>query len=1215
MRLLAIIIGSVAAVVIAVVLTVPWWLGVALAGIGPRFGLQVERYERIGYSRFRLEQATFARAPVEVHVSRVEADTPVLWLWRRMTGGIGPVRAGDWSVKVTERRSTSPSTTPRGWVPLRARLERVAEGLSTWLPDAQTGAGRVEWPNGALTFGPVVWQGRTLACPDVGYRALHAAVDVAVPAAQPWRAVARAEQLGATATMQSVGATLEGDVTWLDQRAPISVQFPATGWAPEKARLVAENWNLPAEKIRLGQHYDRVSGDARVEWGGGQWVANVAFRSEPRTKSPAPPLAIEARGHGNTREFVAETLQVSLPGAQAQLRAPVAIGRDGRLHTEGSAFSFALKLENLPWFEGRGHVTGEGSVRPDDAGFARIEFAGQGEDLAIGGTTWRGFAARGQMTWPELEIAEAHAVAANGDELRGRGGWNFRARELKDASASGRISRESLGRWQPEHLVFDTLDLDVHAAGPARDLTHEGHATITGLRASKLRPLRAELRWQGRGEQLEAFTAEAQAGTTTISAGGSADLQQVRLSELRWREGSEERLSLAHPAVFTWRPILRLEPFQWTGPAAAVKAEFTRGDSAGQLAASLRGLKSQWLRDLVDLPAPDWTVDGLEVSARWKDGPAEFAAAGAVTLPLGEGRSAQISARLQGDEEKLEVTSLRIGEGESEIVNVSARLPVVVQPAAQPLVKVDTDAAFTVNAMTTPNPRLWEQLAQLIGVQIIEPEARAQLSGSFAQPRGEVRFRAQRLAPIAGRFPWRWPKIEGVDFHLTGEEHGVRLDRLQLAVEDQAVQAQGWLPFEAADWRELVREPARFMQRGEFRLSIPDADVAVAAQYFPTYLAPKGRASLEVTLNGTQGLRGFVRLRDAMLRPLGPLGVVQEINADVRLEGRSAVVENVTGRIGGQLVTLRGRAELPPRGPPQFDFSLRGENLPFVRQAGLLVRGDLDLTLTTPPSGPPQIGGTVRLRDSLFLSDVRALIPSGTKSAGGRPPYFAIETPPLNAWRLSVRVEGERFLRLRTPVFNGTATARFQLGGTLGEPRATGEALIDEGAIRLPFASFDVRQGQVRLTAEQLQPQIWVTAATRRYGYDLRMEITGPVTSPNLTFSSSPPLESEQVLLLVMAGQPPNNEVATTDRQRAARFGAFFGQSLLGSLSGDPEGVERLTITSGENVSEQGRETYNIEYRLNPRWSLTGEYDEFDDYYGGIKWRFYQKGGEETDEK
>jgi translocation and assembly module TamB len=46
---------------------------------------------------------------------------------------------------------------------------------------------------------------------------------------------------------------------------------------------------------------------------------------------------------------------------------------------------------------------------------------------------------------------------------------------------------------------------------------------------------------------------------------------------------------------------------------------------------------------------------------------------------------------------------------------------------------------------------------------------------------------------------------------------------------------------------------------------------------------------------------------------------------------------------------------------------------------------------------------------------------------------------------------------------------------------------------------------------------------------------------------------------------------------------------------------------SGEQVSRQGRETYEIEYKLGEHWSLVGEYDEFDSYNAGIKWRIYSQ--------
>jgi translocation and assembly module TamB len=244
------------------------------------------------------------------------------------------------------------------------------------------------------------------------------------------------------------------------------------------------------------------------------------------------------------------------------------------------------------------------------------------------------------------------------------------------------------------------------------------------------------------------------------------------------------------------------------------------------------------------------------------------------------------------------------------------------------------------------------------------------------------------------------------------------------------------------------------------------------------------------------------------------------------------------------------------------------------------------------------------LRDSLFLADIRAFMPSGERSVAQRPPYFSVDTPPLNHWELGIEVVGDRFMRLRTTVFNGVASARFHLDGTLGEPRAIGEVTINEGQVLFPFATFSVDRGSVRLSQENpFEPRLSVNGSARRYDYDVQMEITGTAADPKLTFTSNPPLESEQVLLMVMAGEVPRTDYSKSNQQRLTAIGTYLGQSLFENFGGDSGSGDRLAITSGERISTEGKETYTIEYRLNDRFSLVGEYDEYDDYNAGIKWR------------
>jgi translocation and assembly module TamB len=126
------------------------------------------------------------------------------------------------------------------------------------------------------------------------------------------------------------------------------------------------------------------------------------------------------------------------------------------------------------------------------------------------------------------------------------------------------------------------------------------------------------------------------------------------------------------------------------------------------------------------------------------------------------------------------------------------------------------------------------------------------------------------------------------------------------------------------------------------------------------------------------------------------------------------------------------------------------------------------------------------------------------------------------------------------------------------------------------------------------------------------MEIDGTASQPNVVFTSSPPLDSEQVLLMVMTGTAPTNDISKNSTQRVANIGFFLSQSLLGSLGSEAADADRLSFASGEKISRQGKETYDIEYKLSDRWTLTGEYNEFDEYNAGVKWRAFR--GKSSDE-
>src|SRR5204863_9216515 len=137
---------------------------------------------------------------------------------------------------------------------------------------------------------------------------------------------------------------------------------------------------------------------------------------------------------------------------------------------------------------------------------------------------------------------------------------------------------------------------------------------------------------------------------------------------------------------------------------------------------------------------------------------------------------------------------------------------------------------------------------------------------------------------------------------------------------------------------------------------------------------------------------------------------------------------------------------------------------------------------------------------------------------------------------------------------------------------------IDAGLVRFPFANLQVQQGMVTLSSQNpYHPQLLVRAASKQFGYDIRMDVSGPVDAPVIQFNSTPPLSSEQILLMVSAGELPQGMFSLTSQQRAQTVALFLGRDVLAKMGFGDQTEERLSMRSGEEISEQGRPTYSVE--------------------------------------
>lgn len=1186
-------------------LALPWWFGPLLRGTAAHGGLSFATYERVGYARFALRKVVYQRAGVRVTAERVEADTPLLWLWRHATGSSRVVAATRWKVEVKASENPSPTSPDQGGMKLRGTLLNLADQLDRWLPRADLGPGEVTWKGGGLKVASVNWQQRTLAIRSLtmggqlgdvtaAFPADHSITLEAVTPGAPWQV-----------KFKSQDDDLTGEFRLWDQVATLQARFGPAGWLPATAEVRAPNWSVPGTRLQLEKFYSTISADARLEWKDGKFDTAIQAKGEAIPGQAALPLDVDLRGHGDTELLTVDALSVNLPGITATLSAPVQLDRQGVLRSGASVLAVAVDLAQQPWFVARGRVSGTARLTPRENAPPRVVLTLEGHGLGF--RDWNDLDGRAEATldWPDLQVSTATFALGADNRVSLHGGWNFQTGELTAAAADGAFARTAVSRWLPDTVDFATATFSVTAHGTPAALQHEGTARVTGLALPGLHPLAVEAAWQGKGTAVDLTEVTLRAGASELRASGTFDPNGAQVRTLRFSQAGSERLALAQPAAMRWSPALEIGPLQLAGPESSLGFTLVMG-TRGQVELAAQNIPSGWWTDMVALAVTEWRIASLTAQGQWDNGPMTFSTAGELALALAPNRFAMVRLALRGDKDGLTLDTLQAAEGAAPILTASGRGALTLAPGkTDALVTFDEQAPLELHAATATNPAFWKSLLETTGLELQEPVITADLSGSWAQPRGEIKARVARVSADPQRIKGTFPVIENLEAHALGNRDGVTVDQLAVKVDGQAVRANGQLPLSVTRWKEFQADPLTFARKeGSFQLEIPDAELAAVARYVPAVLSPAGRLQLALTVKPGGDMQGSGRLTDAVSRPFGSLGIFQDIQGMMKIEGQTVTLQSLTAQSGGQPVTLSGKVQLPLDAPPIYDLTLRGKNLPLVRQTGLLLRTDLDLGFVTQKDGVPAITGSVTLRDSVFLSDVRSLIPSpGSGGPARRPPFFAVETPPFDRWRLNVTVTGDSFLRLRSPVFDGVASARFRLLGTLGDPRAIGEAVVETGRIHLPFAAFEVEQGTVRLTeANPYDLGLFISGTARRYGYDLRMEITGTATQPVVTFSSSPPLDAKQVLLLVMAGEMPRDETIYGNNQRVARLGAYLGQGLISRFGSETTDAERLSISTGDRISEQGRETYNVEYQLNDRFSLVTEYDEFDTFNAGVKW-------------
>jgi translocation and assembly module TamB len=983
--------------------------------------------------------------------------------------------------------------------------------------------------------------------------------------------------------------------------------------------------------------YRAISGNLNGAWTNGEYAVRMAATGTPASATAnLPPFQLNLSARGNTNLVVVQTGVVSSAWAQVEISPGATIHFAGPLLQQPASARVSADLNGQSWIKAHGRLTGEIDLRPGSGKYPDASFRISGTNVGNAQVEAKTLFVQGTTHWPIIEIATADAIVDDGSSVHAEGGFDWIAKVISAGKAT--IKGPAPGPWLPAGYSYENGVANVSFAGSITNLSHEGRVVVTNFAVPQLEPLQVHLEWRGQDTKFQRMEVRVGSGDTlvqTVFAGeierptdtnSSPNLRgEVVFDKLTWKQAREQVFDLQKPARVSFEGAVngwtaQVEDFEGAGTGGGLRAAANiQWPRSGDFELFLTNASVAVLNYFRKEPIEPTKIVQLELLGGWTNGPMVFDARGAAEATLKSklqkaANEEVISARfdVHGDSDGLAITDLTINSETSLVAVARGSFPLTIVPAGGTnIVQLGTKSPANFELKTQSGSVFWEKFSARTGVVLKEPSLNVEVSGTLESPRGRALLSAEAIEMPAKT--WELPRMEHLRLDLGMDKEVATLTNLSLLVQGQPVTATARLPLGESFWADLKeRRPLRW-RNASGRLQIEEAQIAAFSRMFPSLLTPQGTFHLDVSLQPGAKLDGELSLKQARTRPLANMGPIRDIDVKLRILGRTVKLAEAGCTIGGSPVMAAGEGDLSGtewlKGvAPPFEFVLFGTNVPLSRQPESILRADLNLAVKKTNGAPALISGVVRVRNSFYLSDLSDLVPGRVSVPGRRPPYFSIENPGLADWRLAVRVSGERGLRVRSTLFRGEVSPTLRLQGTLKEPVALGDVKIEEGIVRFPFANLQVQRGYVSLTSEDpYRPQLNVSATSRAFGYDIRMDVTGPADQPVIQFNSTPALSSEQLVLMVTAGELPRGGYTLSPSQRAQTMALFLGKDLLNRLGFGDQTESRLTFTSGRDITETGRPTYSLQFKLTDRWSIEGEYDRFGDYNADFKWKVYSK--------
>jgi len=427
---------------------------------------------------------------------------------------------------------------------------------------------------------------------------------------------------------------------------------------------------------------------------------------------------------------------------------------------------------------------------------------------------------------------------------------------------------------------------------------------------------------------------------------------------------------------------------------------------------------------------------------------------------------------------------------------------------------------------------------------------------------------------------------------------------------DTSVDAEGVVPV-------TTPKAASFLVKG-------NVDLGVAQMIVPD-ITSSGQLQFDIDSKryskGTN-LNGQIKIVNANLHTTdSPVGL-DHANGAINVTQDRLEISSFEGQMGGGTINATGAVSYRPG--IQFHLGLTANNIRVRYPEGVraIIASNLALTGNTQQS---QLTGQVKIQRVSFtpdfdLSTFTSQFSGGGASDSGTPGSFT------QGMKLNIAVQSTSQMNLVSSQVSVKGDANLRVVGTAADPVILGRTTLTGGEFFLVGNRYEVQNGTIDfLNPVRTEPVLNIQVKTKINEYNITLALNGPVERLQTTYTSDPALPPVDIINLIATGKTVESAAANPSPSPTSAMGA---QSLLASgISSQVSGkiaklagvsqlqidpglgtdngqnpgariaiqqrvTSNLLVTFATDITSTQREAIQIEYKFNPKWSVSGTRDQ-----------------------